>query len=89
MTFKVDRVENALIKNRDQLTAKQICNRFGLKNPRDAIMKIRRRGYVITSYPYINSKNKFKNRYAYSTAVDDTRDLIALGYIAKSMGYVV
>ena len=89
MKFKVNRLEKSLIKDLDLLTSKQISARFGLRNPRDAIMKLRRRGYVIVLDSITNSKNKVKRKYFYSTATEDTRGLIALGYLAKSAGYAV
>ena len=83
---KVNRVQTALVKDREQLTAKQIAARFGLANPRDAIYKIRRRGYVVNLNTHTDTSNRVKQKYAYSTAVADARELISAGYKAKAYG---
>lgn len=82
---KVNRVQEALVKNREALTSKQISARFGLANPRDAIYTIRRRGYIINLNQHIDNSNRTKNKYNYTTNVNDTRALIAAGYKAQTM----
>ena len=86
MNTKVNRVQEALVNNREALTAKQIAARFSIVNPRDAIYTIRRRGYVVDLEVHTDTKNRTKNKYAFNTSAKAARALIAAGYKAQSMG---
>ena len=77
---KINRVQKALVKNREELTAKQIAARFSLANPHDAVYKIRRRGYVISMKETTDTKNRVKNKYTLNTSAAETRKLVAAAY---------
>lgn len=67
----------------EALTEKQITSKFGLKSPRDAVYRLRRAGFVVNT-----RKMKSKNQgevTVYETGTP-SRELIAAGYLAMSLG---
>lgn len=67
----------------ESLTESQISSKFGLKSPRDAVYRLRRAGYVVNT-----RKMKAKNNHEVTVyeAGTPSRELIAAGYLAMSMG---
>jgi biotin operon repressor len=59
---KVNSVLNAF-KSGDQLTAKQISSRFGLKNAHDAVYQLRSEGYPIYRNNVVNKKGYELTKY--------------------------
>lgn len=81
----IDRVYEALVINGEQLTAKQIANRYNLANPYDTVYTLRQEGYPIYLDQRTNAKGRVTNKYRFGAP---TRDLIAAGYRAKASGFV-
>ena len=54
--YKVDKVFKALTKK--NLTPKQIASRFNLANPRDAVFKLRNRGFNIVTLGMNDGKKR-------------------------------
>ena len=63
----------------EQLTAKQISARFGVKNPRALVSSLRMQGYAIYGNPLMNSKGEETTLYRLGNA---SRKVIAAGYKA-------
>lgn len=61
-TTGVDKVLNAL-RNGQALTSRQIANRFGLANPRDAIYTLREYGYRIETVRSTNARGQTVSKY--------------------------
>lgn len=80
---KVDRVFEALVVNKEELTAKQIAARYNVANPYDAIYQIRNQGYAIYLNECVNSKGYVTLKYRHGTP---SRQLIAAGYKAIAAG---
>lgn len=72
MNTKIDRVYEALIINREKLTAKQISSRYNIANPYDTVYTLRMEGYPITLNEYTNSKGRVTQKYAFG---NPTREL--------------
>ena len=81
----IDRVFEALVLNGEELTAKQIANRFNVANPYDTVYTLRMEGYTIYLNERTNSKGRVTQKYRYGTP---TRQLIAAGYKAMASGLV-
>lgn len=81
----IDRVFEALVLNGEELTAKQIANRFNVANPYDTVYTLRMEGYPIYLNERTNSKGRVTQKYRYGTP---TRQLIAAGYKAMASGLV-
>jgi len=73
---KKTRVLDALLSG-EQLTAKQISARFGLKNPHEAVRSLRADGFAIYSNERTNSKGAVKSFYRLGTP---SRAVVAAGY---------
>lgn len=69
----------ALVRNGEELTAKQISSRFGIANPHDAVYQLRMQGYPIYLNTHKNSKGEAVRRYRHGTA---SREIVAAGYRA-------
>ena len=76
---KKQKVLNALMRG-EQITAKQISNRFGLSNPHEAIRSLRAEGFSIYANARSNSKGDVKSFYRLGTP---TRAVVAAGYAAR------
>jgi hypothetical protein len=82
---KQSRVLEAL-QSGEELTAKQITARFGVKNPTATISSIRLNGFAV----YANQRtNKLGDTYTKYRLGTPSRELIAAGYRAMSLGIAV
>jgi len=79
---KQSRVLEAL-QNGEQLTAKQISARFGVKNPTATISDIRFAGYAVYANKHTDTKGRVTTKYRLGKP---SRALIAAGYKAMSLG---
>ena len=79
---KTGRLLEAL-RSGEQLTAGQIRQRFGLKNPRASVSDIRYSGFAIYANTHTDTKGRVSTKYRMG---NPTRDLIAAGYRAKQLG---
>jgi len=79
VTTQTTKVANALV-NGAQLTAKQITSRYGVKNVRSVISKLRSEGYTI----YLNKRVSSFNGESYMKYMigTPTRAIVAAGYKA-------
>ena len=79
VTTQTTKVANALV-NGAQLTAKQITSRYGVKNVRSVISKLRSEGYTIYLNKRVSSFNGDSHmKYMIGTP---TRAIVAAGYKA-------
>lgn len=75
-----DRVITALTKG-EELTAKQMTARYGVKNPRALVSGLRMKGFPI----YLNKRtNGFGNTYSKYRLGTPTRAVVAAGYQAMA-----
>ena len=81
---KQSRVLMAL-QNGEQLTAKQISARFGVKNPTATISDIRFAGYAVYANKHTDSKGRVTTKYR---AGKPSRAIVAAGYRAMALGIV-
>lgn len=70
------RLLNILLEG-NQLTAKQIQNRIGARNPRELVRQLREDGYAIYRNERRNSKGEVKGFYRLGTP---TRSMVAAYY---------
>ena len=82
---KQSRVLEAL-QSGEQLTAKQIAARFGVKNPTATISDIRLSGFAVYANQHTDTKGRVTTKYRLGTP---SRELIAAGYRAMSLGIAV
>jgi predicted ArsR family transcriptional regulator len=81
---KQTRVLEAL-QSGEELTAKQISARFGIKNPTATISNIRLSGFAV----YANKRtNKLGGTYTKYRLGTPSREVVAAGYKALAMGLV-
>jgi len=78
-TTQTDKVEKALV-NGAELTAKQITSRYGVKNVRSVISKLRSEGLTI----YLNKRVSSFDQKTYMKYMigTPTRAVVAAGYAA-------
>lgn len=69
----------AAFRRGDKLTQNEIMSRYGLDNPRSAVMRIRDQGYSVNLYEATNSKGQVRRRYGFGYP---PREVIAAGYAA-------
>lgn len=81
----VDRVYEALVVKREELTAKQIAARYNIANPHDTIYTLRMEGYPIYLNQRTDSKGRVTHKYRLGTP---SRKVIAAGYKALAAGLV-
>lgn len=81
---KQSRVLEAL-QSGEQLTAKQISSRFGVKNPTATISDIRLNGFAVYANQHKDTKGRVTTKYRLGTP---SRELVAAGYRAMSLGIV-
>ncbi len=82
---KQSRVLEAL-QSGEQLTAKQIAARFGVKNPTATISDIRLSGFAVYANQHKDTKGRVTTKYRLGTP---SRELVAAGYRAMSLGITV
>ena len=82
---KQSRVLEAL-QSGEQLTAKQIAARFGVKNPTATISDIRLSGFAVYANQHTDTKGRVTTKYRLGTP---SRELVAAGYRAMSLGIAV
>ena len=82
---KQSRVLEAL-QSGEQLTAKQITARFGVKNPTATISDIRLSGFAVYANQHTDTKGRVTTKYRLGTP---SRELVAAGYRAMSLGIAV
>jgi hypothetical protein len=81
---KQGRLTEALLSG-EELTAKQITERFGVANPRATISDIRYSGIPVYANTRKNSKGETVTRYRVGKA---SRKIVAAGYRALAAGLV-
>jgi predicted ArsR family transcriptional regulator len=79
---KQARVLEAL-KSGEQLTAKQIGARFGVKNPTATISDIRLSGFAVYANKHTDTKGRVTTKYRLGTP---SRAIVAAGYRAMALG---
>ena len=79
---KQSRVLEAL-QSGEQLTAKQISSRFGVKNPTATISDIRFSGYAVYANPSKDTKGRVTTKYRIGKP---SRAIVAAGYRAMALG---
>jgi len=82
---KQGKLFQALVINRETLTASQISKRFGIKNPTATISDIRQRGYAIYANQRTAGNGVHVTEYKYGEA---SRKMVAAAYMAMSLGLV-
>jgi predicted ArsR family transcriptional regulator len=81
---KQTRVLEAL-QSGEQLTAKQIGSRFGVKNPTATISNIRLSGFAVYANQHKDTKGRVTTKYRLGTP---SRAIVAAGYRAMALGLV-
>ena len=81
---KQSRVLEAL-QSGEQLTAKQIAARFGVKNPTATISDIRLSGFAVYANKHIDTKGRVSTKYRLG---QPSRAVVAAGYRAMALGIV-
>ena len=69
----------------EQLTAKQIAARFGVKNPTATISDIRLSGFAIYANKHTDTKGRVSTKYRLGRP---SREIVAAGYKAMALGLV-
>ena len=69
----------------ERLTASQIGKRFSIGNPRAEVTRVRQAGYAIYANRDKASNGKIVTKYALGTP---SRNIVALGYLARHLGLV-
>jgi predicted ArsR family transcriptional regulator len=67
----------------EQLTAKQITARFGIKNPTATISDIRFAGFAVYANKHIDTKGRVSTKYRLGKP---SRAIISAGYRALALG---
>lgn len=83
-TTKSSKLLSALRKG-EELTAAQISQRFGIKNPRATVSAMRFQGFAIYANPHTDTKGRETTKYRLGTP---SREVVAAGYRAMAMGLV-
>lgn len=69
----------------DELTAAQISQRFGIKNPRATVSDLRFQGFAIYANQHKDTKGRETTKYRLGTP---SREIVAAGYRAMALGLV-
>lgn len=69
--------------NGEQLTAKQITARFGVKNPTATVSDLRYNGFAIYANEHKDTKGRVTTKYRMGKP---SREIVAAGYRALAMG---
>ena len=83
---KQGKLFQALVLNRETLSASQITKRFGIKNPTATISDIRARGYAIYANRRVAGNHVEVTEYRHGEA---SRKMVALAYKAMAAGITV
>jgi len=70
----------------EQLTAKQISARFGVKNPTATISDLRYSGFAVYANEHKDTKGRVTVKYRLGTP---SREIVAAGYRALASGVAV
>ncbi len=81
---KQARVLEALQKG-EQLTAKQIAARFGVKNPTATVSDLRFAGFAVYANKHTDTKGRTSTKYRLGRP---SREIVAAGYKAMALGLV-
>lgn len=81
-TFKLQ----TALQNGDVITASQAEKRFGIKNINAEVSRIRQNGYAVYTKNRVAGNGVKVTEYVMG---DASRELVALGYLAKSLGFQV
>lgn len=81
-TFKLQ----SALQNGDVITASQAEKRFGIKNINAEVSRIRQNGYAVYTKNRVAGNGVKVTEYVMG---DASRELVALGYLAKSLGFQV
>jgi len=81
-TFKLQRA----LQNGDVITASEAQKRFGIKNLSAEVSRIKQNGYPVTTTSRVAGNSVRVTEYALGKA---PREIVALGYLAKSLGLAV
>lgn len=82
---KQGKLFQALVMNRETLSAAQISKRFGIKNPTATISDIRARGYAIYGNQRLAGNGVKVTEYRHGEA---SRKMVAIAYAAIAKGLV-
>lgn len=82
VTTKSGRLLSAL-QSGEELTAAQIAQRFGIKNPTATVSDLRFQGYAVYANQHTDSKGRTTTKYRLGTP---SRAVVAAGYRAISEG---
>jgi hypothetical protein len=83
MRESTEKLYNALVRNGEELTAKQIAARYNIANPHDAVYDLRQNGYAIYLNECEDTNGRVTRKYR---AGIPSRELIAAGYRALAAG---
>jgi predicted ArsR family transcriptional regulator len=67
----------------EQLTAKQIAARFGVKNPTATVSDLRYSGFAVYANQHTDTKGRVTTKYRLGRP---SREIVAAGYRAMAMG---
>lgn len=81
-TFKLQ----SALQNGDVITASQAEKRFGIKNINAEVSRIRQNGYAVYTKNRVAGNGVKVTEYVMGTP---SREIVALGYLAKSLGFQV
>ena len=81
-TFKLQ----SALQNGDVITASQAEKRFGIKNIGAEVSRIRQNGYAVYTKNRVAGNGVKVTEYVMG---NPSREIVALGYLAKSLGFQV
>lgn len=73
------------LRSGEELTATQISQRFGIKNPRATVSDLRFQGFAIYANQHTDTKGRETTKYRLGTP---SREIVAAGYRAMALGLV-
>lgn len=73
------------LRSGEELTAAQISQRFGIKNPRATVSDLRFQGFAIYANQHTDTKGRETTKYRLGTP---SREVVAAGYRALALGLV-
>lgn len=82
---KTNRLLKAL-REGNELTAAQITQRFGIKNPSATVSDLRYAGFAVYANPHTDTKGRVTTKYRIGTP---SREVVAAGYRALAAGMTV
>lgn len=81
---KSSKLLNAL-RSGEELTAAQISQRFGIRNPRATVSDLRFQGFAIYANQHKDNRGRETTKYRLGTP---SREVVAAGYRAMALGLV-